>query len=69
MLVLTRKPGESVVTGGGIKITLAQVKGKPVRVVIDAADDTPILRGELAVWKDEDLGVSLEETLGRAEVA
>ena len=64
MLVLTRKAGESVVIGGGITITVAQVKGGRVRVAIDAPQDTPILRAELAVFKEDALGLTPEERPG-----
>jgi carbon storage regulator len=48
MLVLSRKPGEKVVIGNGITLTVVEVKGNRVRVGIDAPDDVRILRAELA---------------------
>lgn len=48
MLVLTRKPGEKVVTSNGISVTVAEVKGNRVRLGFDAPDDVRILRAELA---------------------
>jgi carbon storage regulator len=56
MLVLSRKPGEKVVIGNGITITVVEVKGNRVRVGIDAPDRVRILRAELACWQDEPAG-------------
>jgi carbon storage regulator len=53
MLVLTRKPGEKVVIGRNITVTLLEVVGSRVRVGIEAPADIDILRGELAVWQDD----------------
>ena len=61
MLVLSRKPGEKVVIGNGITITLVEVQGNRVRVGIDAPDQVRILRGELACWQDDPLGTDLEQ--------
>jgi carbon storage regulator CsrA len=52
MLVLSRKPGEKVVIGGGITVTVIEVQGNRVRVGIDAPDQVRILRGELACWQE-----------------
>src|SRR5271166_3425403 len=48
MLVLTRKPGEKVVTSNGISVTVAQVKGNRVRLAFAAPDDVRIVRAEIA---------------------
>lgn len=47
MLVLTRKIGESIAIDDHIKITVVQIKGKQVRVGIDAPKDTKIHRLEV----------------------
>jgi carbon storage regulator len=47
MLVLSRKPGEQIVIGGHITVTVAEVRGNKVRLAIDAPGDIPILRAEL----------------------
>ena len=52
MLVLTRKPGEKVVIGNGITLTVVAVTGNKVRVGIDAPDQVRILRAELLGWQD-----------------
>ncbi len=47
MLVLTRKIGESIAIDDHIKITIVQIKGKQVRVGIEAPKDTKIHRMEV----------------------
>jgi carbon storage regulator len=47
MLVLSRKPGEKVVIGDGIVLTVVEVQGNRVRFGIDAPGRVRILRGEL----------------------
>lgn len=47
MLVLSRKVGERIVIGDGIVVTVLEVKGRQVRIGIEASHDTPIWRGEL----------------------
>lgn len=47
MLILTRRPGESLWIGDGIKITLINVEGNQIRIGIKAPDDVTILRSEL----------------------
>jgi carbon storage regulator len=56
MLVLTRKPGEQVVIGGGITITVVSVVGNKVRIGIAAPDQVRILRAELLGGQDEPAG-------------
>lgn len=47
MLVLTRKPGESVTIGDNIKITVIDVKGRQVRIGVEAPRDMTIHREEI----------------------
>lgn len=47
MLVLTRKLGESIAIDDHIKIRVVQIKGKQVRLGIDAPKDTKIHREEV----------------------
>jgi carbon storage regulator len=56
VLIFSRKPGEEVVIGGGITVTVLEVRGNRVRVGVDAPDDVRILRGELAFWLDVPAG-------------
>jgi carbon storage regulator len=55
MLVLSRKPKESVVVGGAdrferlLKVTVLEIKGASVRLGFEADDDVPVHRAE--VWE------------------
>jgi carbon storage regulator len=53
MLVLSRKPGEKVVIGNGITLTVVEVRGNRVRLGFDAPDPVRILRAELACRQEE----------------
>jgi carbon storage regulator len=48
MLVLSRKQNETIVIDNRITITVVQLKGGGVRLGIDAPQDVPINRGEIA---------------------
>jgi carbon storage regulator CsrA len=60
MLVLSRKPGEQVVIGNGITLTVAEVRGNRARLAFDAPDQVRILRAELACWQDDPLDADLD---------
>ena len=47
MLVLSRKPGEKVLIGTDISFVVVEVKGKQVRIGIDAPAEVRIVREEL----------------------
>lgn len=47
MLILQRKPGESVRIGDNITISVVSVDSGRVRIAIDAPTEVPILRSEL----------------------
>lgn len=47
VLILTRKVGESVLIGDGIKVSVLAVKGNQVRVGIDAPKDVSVHREEV----------------------
>jgi carbon storage regulator len=53
MLVLSRRPGESVVLGEDITITVLEVRGDVVRVGIDAPRSLKVHRAELLVQLEE----------------
>ena len=48
MLVLSRKPGEEVVIGENIRLTVLAIRGNLVRLGLTAPPDVPIRRGELS---------------------
>ncbi len=47
MLVLTRRPGESIVVGDDIVITVIEIKGGQVRIGIDAPRNVDVYREEI----------------------
>ena len=47
MLVVTRKPGEAVVIGDNIRLTLVSVGGRRARLGLTAPAGVPICRAEL----------------------
>ena len=47
MLVLTRKVGESIQINDDVKITVIEVKGKNIRIGIDAPKTTKVYREEV----------------------
>lgn len=47
MLVLTRKPGEEIIIGGNIRITIVSVRGDRVRIGISAPESVTVDRAEV----------------------
>ncbi len=47
MLQLSRKPGETIVIGDDIRVTVMQIAGGAVRVGIEAPRAVPVYREEL----------------------
>ncbi len=47
MLILTRKIGENITIGGSIRIHVIDIKGKQVRLGIEAPTETAIYREEV----------------------
>ena len=47
MLVLTRKAGESIVIGSDIRVTVLELQGRQIRLVIEAPSDVSVHRGEV----------------------
>jgi carbon storage regulator len=48
MLVLTRRPGESVRIGDDIEVTVVEVRGEQVRLAVRAPRDVPVERARPA---------------------
>lgn len=46
MLIVTRKVDETVCIGDNIRVTVVQVRGKQVRLGIEAPQDLLVLRAE-----------------------
>lgn len=47
MLILARKPGQSIMIGDNIRITLLEVQGEQVRLGIDAPKEITVHRLEI----------------------
>ena len=47
MLIFTRKAGQAVHIGDEIRITVKQIKGRQVRLLIEAPKNVPIYRDEI----------------------
>lgn len=60
VLILTRKVGESVLIGDGIKVSILAVKGNQVRVGIDAPKDVSVHREEVRERLEEGKAASME---------
>ena len=53
MLVLSRRPGESIVLGEDITVTVLEVRGDVVRIGIDAPRSLKVHRAELLEQLEE----------------
>ena len=47
MLVLTRKPNESIMIGDQIELTILSVSGEKVRIGVEAPREIPVFRKEI----------------------
>ena len=47
MLVLTRKPGQSIVINDNIEVTILEVKGESIRIGVEAPKNVTIYRHEI----------------------
>jgi carbon storage regulator len=47
MLVLSRKPGESIVIGSNVTVTIVDIRGERVRLAFDAPREVAIHREEI----------------------
>lgn len=69
MLVLSRKPGEKILIGDQIVLTIVRIGPNTVRIGIDAPREMNIVRQELEVYAEtvgqlptsEDLTIEIEE--------
>lgn len=65
MLVLSRRPGQSIVVGDGVEIIVQRVQGNRVTLSIKAPREVSIVRGELLTVTAD--GEELHESNDRAE--
>ncbi len=49
MLVLSRKVGQTIQIGDQVRVTVTQIKGRTIRIGIEAPAEIPIRRGELEI--------------------
>ena len=56
MLVLSRKPGETLCIDGYITVKVVKISGNRVKLGIEAPDKVHVLRGEVGDWREHDLG-------------
>lgn len=47
MLILSRKEGESIIIGETIKVHIIEIRGRQVRLGIEAPEETPVYREEI----------------------
>jgi carbon storage regulator len=59
MLVLTRKPDQSIIINGNIKIQVLRVRGNAVSIGIDAPRDVIIDREETSMRRQEGFRVNV----------
>ncbi|MGD0045267.1 MAG: carbon storage regulator [Isosphaeraceae bacterium] len=61
MLVLSRKLGQSLRVGDGVRITVVKIDNNAVRIGIEAPEDVPIRRQEVAFELPEPLSKEAAE--------
>ncbi|MEA4921194.1 MAG: carbon storage regulator [Clostridiaceae bacterium] len=72
MLVISRKPGESLIIGDGLRVTVFEVSGDRVKIGIEAPRDISIVRAEVLETKNSNIeavkfgGAKSIGTLGEA---
>jgi len=52
MLVLSRKPGEQILIGEGVRLSVVRINGGRVQLGIDAPRDFRVVREEIAPHDD-----------------
>ena len=60
MLILTRRPGESIYLGDEIKITVLSVQGKQIKVGLEVPEDMPVYREEVYLRVQEQNKLALQ---------
>jgi carbon storage regulator len=54
MLILTRKQDETILIGENISIKIVEIRGKQVRLGIEAPADILVLRGEMELHEQDE---------------
>jgi carbon storage regulator len=60
MLILTRRPGESLYLGDNIKVTVLSVQGKQIKLGLEVPDDMTVYREEVYLRVQEQNQLALE---------
>ncbi|MDD3312320.1 carbon storage regulator CsrA [Pseudodesulfovibrio sp.] len=60
MLILTRRPGESLYLGDGIKLKILSVQGKQIKIGLDVPEDMTVYREEVYLKVKEQNKQALE---------
>jgi carbon storage regulator len=69
MLILTRKLGESINVGDDIKITLLDIKGKYIRIGIEAPRNVTVHREEVyQLIQEQNIEAAVHEHDNAAEI-
>lgn len=66
MLVLTRKPGEQIIIGHGIRVTVVSVGPGRVKIGVEAPPEVRVDRAEIHERVLAEQGVDVLDTVGRA---
>jgi carbon storage regulator len=69
MLVVTRRPGESVLIGGDVEVFVLAVDGAQVRVGINAPRAVRVLRRELLTQVESENRRAVGTSLGRDDLS
>jgi carbon storage regulator len=67
MLVLTRKPNQSIMIGDEIEVSVLSVVGEKVRIGIHAPHDIPVFRTEIYVEIQREEGEEGEQSATSSE--
>lgn len=54
MLILTRRPGENIIIGDNVTISVLGIKGNQIRIGIDAPANVSVDREEIHLRKKEE---------------
>ncbi|MEG2172082.1 MAG: carbon storage regulator CsrA [Desulfovibrionaceae bacterium] len=60
MLILTRRPGESLYVGENIRVTVLSLQGKQVKIGLEVPDDMTVYREEVYKRVMEENRLALE---------
>ena len=67
MLVLSRKPGEKILVGDNVVITIVRIGPNTVRIGIEAPRDMKIVREELRTPSDDTVSDNGDEASGNVQ--